>query len=128
MKKYTFNWNFQRTNFNWDLLNLRVYVPIEFNHLTRKIGNIYHWKATELRFFLLYFSPIFLKGKLNKQFYSHFMLLFCAIKIYVCQIICQSWGNFAEELLKQFVISYTSLCGEHFISYNMHSLEHLPYM
>jgi hypothetical protein len=115
-----------REQISTDLINLRVYVPTEFSRLPRKIEDIDYWKATELRSFLLYFGPIVLKGKLNRQFYSHFMLLSCAIKILVCPILCQTQINLAEELLRQFVISYSSLYGEHFVSYNVHSLVHLP--
>jgi len=54
------------------------------------------------------------------------MLLSCAIKILVCPILCQTQINLAEELLRHFVISYNSLYGKHFVSYNVHSLVHLP--
>jgi len=54
------------------------------------------------------------------------MLLSCAIKILVCPILCQTQINLGEELLRQFVISYSSLYGENFVSYNVHSLVHLP--
>lgn len=79
-----------REKISTDLINLRVYVPNEFSRLPRKIEDIDYWKATELRSFILYFGPIVLKGKLNKQFYSHFMLLSCAIKILVCPILCET--------------------------------------
>lgn len=115
-----------RDQISTDLINLRVYVPTEFSRLPRKIDDIDYWKATELRSFLLYFGPIVLKGRLMKQFYSHFMLLSSAIKILVCPILCRTQINLAEELLREFVISYSSLYGEHCVSYNVHSLIHLP--
>lgn len=67
-----------REQISTDLINLRVYVPTEVSRLPRKIDDIDYWKATELRSFLLYFGPIVLKGRLMKQFYSHFYVaIFC---------------------------------------------------
>jgi len=62
-----------------DLLKLRPFVPSEFSRLPRAIEDINYWKATELRSFLLYYGPIILKGKLKKNFFSHFMLLSCGV-------------------------------------------------
>jgi len=43
------------------LLKIRDYVPSEFCRLQRPLSDIEFWKATELRFFLLYSGPIVLK-------------------------------------------------------------------
>jgi len=108
------------------LLKKRDYVPSEFCRLPRPLGDIEFWKATELRFFLLYSSPIVLKGKLKKKQYSHYLLLVFAIRILLCTETCYTLNENAEFLLKKFVQEYPMLYGEHFISYNVHSLIHLP--
>lgn len=109
-----------------DLINLRVYIPYEFSRLPRKLEDIEYWKATELRSFLLYFGTIVLKHRLKKEFYLHFLLLSCAIKILVSPQICQVFNNLADGLLQKFVILYSSLYGDHLVSYNVHNLLHLP--
>jgi len=48
---------------NESIFNLRSYIPSEFSRLPRSLDDIDHWKATELRTFLLYYSHIILKGK-----------------------------------------------------------------
>lgn len=109
-----------------DLLNLRNWVPSEFSRLPRAIEDIEYWKATELRAFLLYFGPIVLKGKLNKNFFSHFMLLVCGVRILISSYTCQTLNDLALSLFKQFINLYSVFYGEHYISYNVHSLIHLP--
>lgn len=53
-------------------------------------------------------------------------MLSCAIKILVSPHICQAYNNLAEGLLQQSVILYSSLYGEHLVTYNVHNLLHLP--
>jgi len=74
----------------------------------------------------LYFGTIVLKHRLKKEFYLHFLLLSCAIKILVSPQICLVFNNLADGLLQQFVILYSSLYEEHLVSYNVHNLLHLP--
>lgn len=109
-----------------DLLKLRPNVPSEFSRLPRAIEDIEYWKATELRSFLLYYGPIVLKGRLKKNFYSHFMLLSCGVKILISSALCQTHNDLALTLFKKFITLYSSLYGEQFITYNVHSLLHLP--
>jgi len=109
-----------------DFLKLRPYVPSEFSRLPRAIEDIDYWKATELRSLLLYYGPIVLKGKLKKDFFSHFILLSCGVEILISISICQTHNDIALTLFKQFITLYSSLYGEQFISYNVHSLLHLP--
>jgi hypothetical protein len=48
------------------------------------------------------------------------------LSIIVSPHICQLYNNLAEGLLKQFVSLYSSLYGEHLVTYNVHNLLHLP--
>jgi len=72
------------------IVNLRSYVPSEFYRLPRVLDDLEFWKATELRFFLLYSGLIVLKGKLNNQFYTHYKLLVSALRILVCDSTCSN--------------------------------------
>lgn len=116
-----------REGINNDLKMLRPYVPSEFCRLPRPIDDIEYWKATELRSFVLYSGAIVLKGKLNPELYKHFLLLVFATRILVSPDTCYKYNSKASELLVQFVNSYGFLYGHHYISYNVHSLIHLPF-
>lgn len=85
-----------------------------------------YYKATELRTFLLYSGQIVLKNNLKKQFYSHFLLLVYAIKILTCADTCCTYNDLASQFFKEFVRDYSVLYGSHLITYNVHSLIHLP--
>lgn len=109
-----------------NLLNLRSYVPSEFSCLPRGLDDIEFYKATELRMFVIHSGLIVLKGNLSKQMYSHFKLFVCALRILITPDICQTFNNLAQSLLNEFVTQYSSLYGAHFVTYNVHSLLHLP--
>jgi len=118
--------NDKRDNINNELNNLRAYVPSEICRLPRAIDEIEHYKATELQTFLLYTGQIVLRGNLKKKFYFHFLLLVYAIRILICAETCFESNEMATELLKKFVNAYSNLYGSQFITYNVHSLIHLP--
>ena len=71
------------SNISKNILALRPYVPSEFSREPRVLEDVDYWKATELRFFLLYSGQIVLKGKLKKSFYTHFMLLVSGVKLLI---------------------------------------------
>lgn len=101
-------------------------MPSEFARLPRSIDDIEYFKATELRNFVMYTGAIVLQGKLKKAFYNHFMLLVFAVRILACAETCQTLNDKASQLLKKLVTDYATLYGQHLISYNVHSLIHLP--
>lgn len=111
---------------NNELKNLKSYVPAELCRLPRALDDIEYYKATELRTFLLYSGQIVLKSNIKKKFYSHFLLLVYAIRILICDETCCKYNELASQFLKQFVNDYSTLYGSHYISYNVHSLIHLP--
>ena len=85
-----------------------------------------NWKATELRSFLLYTGVLSLKGFINDQIYNHFLLLHSAVTILSSHRYCFSNWKEAEKLLKRFVSKAAEIYGSGFISYNIHTLQHLP--
>lgn len=107
------------------LIEMRAYLPKEFNRLPRSLEELEYFKATEFRSFLLYTSVIVLKGRLKKQLYQHFMLLHCAIRILINSETYITYNDTAKELLKSFVIQYPTLYGYEFVTYNVHGLIHL---
>ena len=53
--------------------------PVETKQKLRSFEDLSLWKSTDWQTFLLYASPVVLKGLLTEEKYKHFMLYFCAI-------------------------------------------------
>lgn len=107
-------------------LELGKQLPKQFSRKSRGICEVRHWKATEFRSFMLYVGPVALSGHLKKQKYKHFLLFHTAMVI-MCSDICNSneWLEYASKLLKQFVCEVPEVYQKEFLSYNMHSIQHL---
>lgn len=89
------------------------------------LTDLSRWKATEFRQILLYTGPIALKGNIKPSQYMHFLALSCAIRILCNTSLCESFNNYAKDLLMYFVRNYTKLYGEEYVSHNVHNLIHL---
>ncbi|XP_046145939.1 uncharacterized protein LOC123989262 [Osmia bicornis bicornis] len=109
------------------LLNLlRNSTPRDFVRKPRCIQEVKQWKAVEFRNFLLYTGPIVLKHSLPENLYHHFLMLHVAITILVRPDLCKTESiNYAEALLKHFVLLFEILYGKKFISHNVHNLLHV---
>jgi len=115
-----------RLSINNELLVLRSYIPSEFCRLPRSLDDIHYWKGTELRNFAFYYSVFLLKGKIQKKIYSHFLLLVFGIRILLCKDTCYKYNEISLKFLRKFVTDYGVLYGQQYVSYNVHSLIHLP--
>lgn len=107
------------------LLSLRKHIPQEFSRYPRKIEEIDHWKATELRQLLIYTGPFILKGNISKNQFDHFLCLHFAIRILLSKELCKTLINYSQELLLYFVKQYGLLYGVENITHNVHNLIHL---
>ena len=65
---------------------LKVQVPHEFALKPRSLNELDHWKATELRQFLLYTGPVCLQCCLNEAVFKNFILLSSAMYILIVEI------------------------------------------
>ena len=107
------------------LLSLRNDIPREFSRKPRSLIEVRNWKATEFRQFLLYTGPVVLAGKLPDRMYQCFMLLSVALTILLNETFCQSYCDYAEQLLTVFVKNFASMYGQSELVYNVHNLLHL---
>lgn len=85
------------------LVSIKNYVPVEFVRKTRSLHEVTRWKATELRFILLYSGPIVFKNLISEERYLHFLSLHVAIRILSCTELCKMYITFAHNLLLYFV-------------------------
>ncbi|KAB0790543.1 hypothetical protein PPYR_05331 [Photinus pyralis] len=102
-------------------LSLQNQVPTEFSRKPRLLSDIKHWKATELRMFLFYTGPVILKESVTNEIYQNFMSLHVAVTLFSkSQNI-----DYAAELSKYFIQTFSLLYGEENISHNVHNLLHI---
>lgn len=107
------------------LINMAQYIPCEFVRKPRALREAKRFKATELRQFILYTGVIVLKNNLEKKKYHHFLTLHFSISILLSDQHMQTMTDYAEELLKHFVICTKLIYGPQFMSHNFHNLLHL---
>ncbi|CAN7979093.1 unnamed protein product [Ixodes persulcatus] len=106
---------------------LRPHTPCDFSRRLRSLQYRERWKATEARLFLLYASPVVLKGILTDESFNHFMTLHVAIRILCTKDCPEHLIAYAEQLLHFFVDKAASatLYGEAVHVYNVHALIHI---
>lgn len=106
------------------LYSLRADLPLEFNRRPRSIFHIGKWKATELRLFLLYLSPIVLPNFCSEE-YTRCFIYFCVVMRNYCSPISESYLVYAQELMECLIGLFKNVFGEKFLVYNTHALSHL---
>ncbi|KYN15964.1 hypothetical protein ALC57_11792 [Trachymyrmex cornetzi] len=107
------------------LVKLQHQVPQEFQRTTHSFADVKKFKATELKFLLLYSGPIIFKRVLPTNICKHFLLLHAA-----CRILCsERWAvekrTHAKKYLTLFVTLAEHLYGKASLISNMHNLIHL---
>lgn len=100
--------------------------PYLINRLPRKLSNtMHHWKASEMRSWLLFYALPCLLGKLPDLYLKHFSTLVEATYILLGEGISNEDLERADLLLTVFVKSSEGLYGQNFMGLNVHSLLHL---
>jgi len=109
------------------LENIKCFVPFEFNRKPRSLLMFKQWKATEFRQLLLYTGPVVLMNVVSIDIYSNFLTLHVVITILCSKRLCKQpvFVQYAEDLLKHYVVTFGNLYGHQFISHNIHSLLHI---
>ena len=78
--------------------------------------------------FMLYTGIFALKGILPHPYYKHFLVLSVAVRIILADnnAYRNKYLDYAKDLLVYFVKKSVTLYGQSFVTYNAHSLIHLP--
>lgn len=99
--------------------------PYKIHRMPRVITNTFmHWKASELRNWLLFYSLPCLLNFLPELYLKHFCCLIEATYILLSQGITSLDLENADRLYKFFVQQASSLYGNNVLSLNMHNLTH----
>lgn len=107
-----------------DIEKYRKCTPREFQRQVRPFSELSHFKATEFRSLLLYFSPFLFKKYLSDSVFHHLMHLHFAYFVFSSHAYTALYAK-AHESIKKFVRSFSLYYGPQSISYNVHILLHL---
>ncbi|XP_033730842.1 uncharacterized protein LOC117320344 [Pecten maximus] len=109
-----------------DVILKKITPPYLVIRLPRKLSNtLHHWKASELRSWLLYYSIPCLKGRLLDVYLTHYSLLVEATQTLLGEGITEDDLQRSDLLLHHFVKSADTLYGDNFLGLNVHNLLHI---
>lgn len=87
--------------------------------------DVCHWKASEYRTFLLYYSVPVLHQILPGEYFNHYTLLVEAIYLLLKESISKIDIKKSRSFLIQFCLKIGRLYGQRYQTYNLHNLLHL---
>ena len=118
----------QKRTFDSKLVKYQNCVPSEFSRtLEGGVDSILKWKATQYRLFLLYIGIVVFRCRkiVSLRLYTNFLKF--SISLRLLNIKGQESNiEFIRHLLHSFVEEAKSIYKSSFISYNVHSLLHIP--
>ena len=118
----------QKGIFEDRLKKISRHVPTDFpRKLERGFKNVSRWKSTEYRLFMLYAGIVIFNDEaiVRKEFYSTFLLFAISMRLLLSDEQ-EANLNVIRLMLSKFVRESAALFGKNFLSYNVHSLIHLP--
>jgi len=84
------------------------------------------YKVTELRQIMLYTGPFIFKNIVSQPVYDNFLIFNIIMRILSCSKTVNSQNEYAELLAKHFLSTFCFVYGRGNVSYNVHSIIHLP--
>ena len=101
--------------------------PHDFSRAPRSIAkHRKHWKASEYRNWLLYYSlPLLVSINMPPLYLHHYALLVCSIHILLQPKLTEAQIKTAEEMLRDYYLFLPDLYGINSCTLNAHSLTHL---
>jgi len=106
------------------LLELGATRPRDFNRPQRSLDLYSKYKCTELRRLLLYDGLVAFKDRLHPSIYRQYVLLQCSMFILSSSYLLPRYVDVAENFLSIYVDHCKEVYGDHYVSYNIHSLTH----
>lgn len=103
---------------------LSIHPPCDISRVLSLVLHKY-WKANEWRNWLLFYSPVVLKGILRKQYYKNWLLLVELVYILSSESISEEDLCHCEEVAVHFIILFEELYGKEHVTFNIHLCCHL---
>lgn len=103
--------------------------PKDFARVARPISQIKDWKASEFRLFALYYGAVmFMKHCKDDRVTMLMLLLFLSYRLLmgVNGSVSAYHRNLAQNFLNRFVVNFAEIFGAEQVSFNVHTLLHLP--
>ena len=104
---------------------LSIQPPNEISRCPRSFTDRKHWKASEYRSFLFYYSLPVLFGVLPLEYFHHFALFAIAVRLFASESISPSELTKGTLYLDLFCKKFGEYYSEQYIGINLHSLLHL---
>ena len=105
---------------------LSIHPTLDITRLPRSLLDLQHWKASEFRSFLLFYSTPILNGVMDNERFSHYLLLVNSMHILLKQGCSKAELDKAEAMLLDFCFNFKDFYEECFMRLNIHQLLHLP--
>lgn len=100
--------------------------PSEITRTPKSVKERQHWKATEWKNYLLYYSLLCLMNNMPLKYIKHWFLLVYSMQIFLQDKILPEQFKKAKAALEKFVFQITDLYGIQFFKFNVHLLLHIP--
>lgn len=101
-------------NISTYLLTMKAPAEIRSNRPIRDLNCIAKWKGVEYRNFALYVGIVVLNGNLKEYLYKHFVLYFCAVRIFSSSVHLKELSVVGEKCLEAFVERFKIIYGPQF--------------
>ncbi|CAN7999346.1 unnamed protein product [Ixodes hexagonus] len=97
----------------------------EMSRLPRSLAHRRYWKSSEWRNWLLYFSPVVLRGILPAAYYKNWMKFVQIMHFLLMELVPLDQLSQVGKNMTSFLKEYETLYGTQHITYNAHLLLHL---
>ncbi|XP_049515656.1 uncharacterized protein LOC125941843 [Dermacentor silvarum] len=104
---------------------MKIRPPGFFTRLPRSLSERSFWKASELKYWLLYYGAPCLENILPHKYLLHFSLLSHSTYLLLKASIKEWEISHADLLLQQFVQEMPKLYGDNTFTFNVHQLVHI---
>ncbi len=94
--------------------------------MSRLPRSLMDWKASEWKYWMLYYAPTVMHDILMPEYYKHFLLLSESIFLLLQDSIKPSDIRHSRIQLARFVAMFPVMYGESVMTLNVHQLLHFP--
>lgn len=108
-----------------DRLLLGMKPPRFVHRYPRSLEDLCHWKASELKLWLFYYSVPILKEVMSAEYFDHYLKLVIGLSYLSAPSISEQMLEQAAEVLNQFVRDFPNLYGLRYCTISVHMLVHV---
>lgn len=108
-----------------DEIILTACPPDEIRRVLRPLDHRLIWKASEIRVWLLFYSPNVLKHLVPPKYYKHWLILVKGMHMLLKKNVSREEIEVVRKLFFKFVSQVELLYSEDQVSYNVHLLQHV---